>query len=187
MLKHLGDIEKKTILDLGCSIGKLSVEIAKKVGSHGKVHATEVSQKSLDVAKKIAKKEGVNHNISFVLENEETRHKLHESIHDLDGAVSIGVLGYLKNPDKLLKELHKRLKPGSKIYFVDYDHIFKVVQTKEWLEKDEHIKNKFHKAGFKIDIDRENSILWEIIHIFGHKPKKKKRNTKKHSQHKKKK
>ena len=70
--------------------------------------------------------------------------------------------------------MHKRLKPGSKIYFVDYDRIFKFVPTQEWLEKDESIKKKFENAGFEIMIDRENAVLWEIIHIFGNKPGKSK-------------
>jgi ubiquinone/menaquinone biosynthesis C-methylase UbiE len=168
--RHFDEMKGKKMMELGCSVGKMSVELAKEVGPTGRVHATEVSKRSLNVAQKYAEDNGAK-NIIFLLEDATQRHNLHESIMDLDGVVSIGTLGYLNKPDKVLSELHKRIKPTGKIYFVDYDHIFRIIPTQGWLSDDKKIKARFNKNGFDVDIDRESGKLWEIIHIYGKKNK----------------
>jgi APA family basic amino acid/polyamine antiporter len=166
---HFGELKGKKVMELGCSVGKMSAELAKEVGPRGTVHATEVSKRSLKVARKHARNRGVHRNIIFILEDASQRHKIHEAIKDLDGVVSIGTLGYLAEPDKVLKELHTRVNSKGKVYFVDYDHIFRVIPTQEWLSDDEKIKNKFKKNGFDVKIEREPGMLWEVIHIYGKK------------------
>jgi len=164
----MGNLKGKKEMDFGCSVGKMSVELAKEVGPKGKVHATEVSKRSLNVAKKHATNKRAR-NIIFLLEDSAQRHHFHESIKDIDSVVSIGTLGYLNKPDKVLKELHKRVKPRGQVYFVDYDHIFRVIPTQEWLSDNEKIREKFNKNGFDVKIEREPGMLWEIIHIYGKK------------------
>lgn len=171
VFKHLGNLKNKVVMDFGCSIGTLSIDLAKLVGKKGRVHATEVSHKRLKLAKKLAKKAGVHDTIVFTQENAGKRHKLHKNIKDLDAFVSIGTLGYLQNPDKVLKEVNKRLKPGAKIYFVDYDHLFQFIPTRCWLENDNKIKEKFESYGFVVEVYREKKILWELLHIYGVKKK----------------
>ncbi|MFO7872780.1 MAG: amino acid permease [Candidatus Undinarchaeales archaeon] len=173
--EHLGELEGKKILDFGCSTGNMSVELAKEVGKEGQIHATEISMGSLNFAKKHAEKHNVHKNIIFLLEDASRRHDFHKTITEMDGVVSIGTLGYLNEPDKVLHELNKRVKPRGKVYFVDYDHVFRVLPTQKWLSDDKKIKKKFKKHGFDVKIEREPGMLWEVIHIYGKKKKNRKK------------
>ncbi len=175
---HLGELKGKKILDFGCSTGNMAVELAKEVGEKGKVHATEISMGSLNFAKKHAKKHNVHKNIIFLLEDPSKRHEFHRAIDKMDGVVSIGTIGYLNEPDKVLHELNRRIKPKGKVYFVDYDHVFRVMPTQKWLSSNKEIKKKFRKHGFDVKIDREPGMLWEVIHIYGKKQKNSKKSKK---------
>ena len=52
-----------------CGIGLLTCELAKRVGVNGKIIATDISRKQLDVAKKLTKKlkifEYEDHTVNF--------------------------------------------------------------------------------------------------------------------------
>lgn len=83
--------------------------------------------------------------------------------------VSIGGLGFFVKQEKVLRELNKRLKPKGRVYFVDYDHMFKIISTRRWLQSNETIKKFFSKCGFKVEVEREKNAFWETIHIYGYK------------------
>jgi len=169
ILRHLGDLEDKVIMDFGCDIGMLSIELAVRMGKKGRVHATEVSSKNIKAAKKLAREKNVHDRISFILEDPKSRHRFHSDIKGLDGVVSVGTLGYLPNPEKALKEIHRRMKRGGKVYFVDYDHLFRIVPSQSWLEDDKSIEQMFKRVGFSVTVEREKKILWDVLHIYGEK------------------
>jgi len=61
------------------------------------------------------------------------------------------------------------MKSGAKLYFVEYDHIFRFIPSQDWLEEDIKIKEKFDNCGFKVEVNREKTLFWEVLHIYGGK------------------
>lgn len=168
VLSFFSDFKNGAILNIGCSIGELSKDLAKLVGPAGKIFATEISNNDLEKASKTAKKHGLS-NISFALEDANNRHNIHPHIKDLHGVTSIGFLGYLVDPENVLNEINQRLVQNGRVYFVDYDRIFKILRANEWLRDDSNIRSLFNKHGFRIEVRRDKGLLWDTIHIYGHK------------------
>jgi len=165
----LGDIKGRTILEFGCSVGTLTMHLAEEVGPHGKVYATDISKRVLTIADRRLKRKGHKH----VKTIHDIKHhsRVHPSVPKIHTAVSVGALGYLKDPLNTLKDINKRLKLGSKVCFVDYDKFFDIIPAVEWLEDDKKIKNIFNKAGFKISVVRKQGFAWKYIYIYGKKTK----------------
>jgi len=168
ILNYFGDLKNGVILNIGCSIGELAKDLSNLVGPNGRVFATEISQHDLNKAHKTASKKGLK-NIHFALEDAKNRHNIHSHIQQLHGVTSIGFLGYLVDPENVLNELNQRLVVNGRVYFIDYDRIFKVLRANEWLREDENIRSIFNKHGFKIEVRRDKGLLWDTIHIYGHK------------------
>lgn len=168
ILNFFNDLKSGSILNIGCNIGELSKDLSKLVGPVGKIFATEVSDHDVNTASKSAKKENLL-NIHFAVEDAEHRHNIHPQINNLHAVTSIGFLGYLEDPSKVLSELNHRLVAGGRIYFVDYDKIFKLLRANQWLRDDENLKQLFQGYGFNVQVNRKKGLLWDTIHIYGHK------------------
>ncbi len=168
ILNYFQGMEGGKILNMGCNVGELSKDLSKVVGPRGHVIATEVSERDLKQANKLARKNNIQ-NIFFVLEDSENRHNIHQNVKHIHGATSIGLLGYLTEPGKVLHELNKRMVPGGKVYFIEYDRIFKFLRAKDWLKSDESIITTFSNYGFQVQVKREKGLLWNSIHIIGWK------------------
>jgi len=63
--------------------------------------------------------------------------------------------------------MNKRLKVGSKIFFLEYDKIFELISNVAWISKDEEIKKVFHKNGFTVDVIRKQGFAWKYVYIYG--------------------
>ena len=168
ILKHFEGFENRKILNLGASPGELAKDLSKLVGPGGKILASDVSRRSLEQATKLAQKHGLE-NVEFILEDGEKRHNLHRKVHSLHGATSIGLLGYLIEPEKVMKALSLRMAKKGRIYFIDYDKVFKIFRAPEWLRDDKQIQKIFSDAGFRITITRNKGFFWDTIHIAGWK------------------
>ena len=62
-------------------------------------------------------------------------------------------------------------RKGDNVCFLEYDKFFDVIPNIEWLSKDETIEKTFHKAGFKIYIERKQGFAWQYVYIYGTKMK----------------
>ncbi len=169
IIKLLGDIKGKTILEFGCSVGTLTMHLAEEVGPGGKVWATDISKREVMIAQKRAMKRGHNH--VTVLHDFQHSTRVHPDVPDIHLVVSVGSLGYLQDVKKVLKEMNQRLKKGSKICFVDYDKFFDIIPNVAWLSSDEKIKEIFSESGFNVSIIRKQGFAWKYIYIYGVKVK----------------
>lgn len=167
IINLLGNIKGKTILEFGCSVGTLTLHLAEEVGPDGKVYATDLSKHELKIAKKRLTKRGHKHVETIHDENHAIR--VHPDVPKIHTIVSVGVIGYLQNIKRVLREMNKRLKIGSKICFVDYDKFFDVIPNVDWLRDDEKIKKIFEECGFKVGILRKQGFAWKYIYIYGTK------------------
>ena len=163
----VGNIKGKTILDFGCSVGGLSLHLAEEVGKKGKIYATDISKKNIEIAQKRFKKHGHKH--VHVLHDHHHTKRVHPKVPKLHAAVSVRMFGYVHDPHTILKHINQRLKVGSKICFVDYDKFFFFIPNIDWIENDNTIKKYFKDCGFKVEVKRRRGIAWQWVYIYGKK------------------
>lgn len=103
------------VLDFGCGTGSYSIAAAEMVGKTGRVYALDVSPLALQRTKSIASKrkltniETIQSNCRTGLENNEIDVVLlYDTFHDLT------------DPDGVLQEIHRVLKPEGILSFSDH-------------------------------------------------------------------
>ncbi len=165
ILSLLGDIQGKTVLEFGCSVGTLTTSLAEKVKPRGSVYATDLSQKEILITRKRLYKKGQYHVI--VIHDEHQVNRVHPRIPPVDAIVSIGMMGYLQDIRKVLHEMHQLLPYGGKIVFVDYADFFKVIPNVPWLSHDDIIAKLFREAGFSVFVKREKGLFWNYVYVYG--------------------
>jgi len=167
IIRLLGNVKGKTVLEFGCSVGTLTLHLAEEVGKNGTIYATDISEKSLNISRKRSEKKGHKQIIYF----HDLKHgkRVHPDVPRVNVVASVATLGYVQDVDSVLKHMNKRLKTGSKICFVDYDKFFDLIPNMEWLAHDDKIKKVFMRSGFDVRVKRKWGILWQYIFIYGKK------------------
>jgi SAM-dependent methyltransferase len=109
-LRLCGDLSGKRVLDIGCGAGENAVTMASQ-GAH--VIAVDVSRAQLALGKRLA-------------ESAEIREEWHENdaadlaflrADSIDVALSTGVVDEIEDFDRLLRQVHRVLRPGSAFVF----------------------------------------------------------------------
>jgi len=165
ILALLGDIKGKKVLEFGCSVGTLTMHLAESVNPNGRVYATDLSRRDLLITKKRLLKRGHTHVI--VIHDEHQVNRVHPSIPHVDAIVSIGMMGYLQDVKKVLKEMRDLLPYGGKIVFVDYADFFKVIPNVAWISNDKVIEKMFRDAGFSVFVTRKKGLFWNYVYVYG--------------------
>ena len=165
ILVLLGDIRSKTILEFGCSVGTLTLHLAENVKPGGKVYATDLSEKDLIITKNRMIKKGHTHVV--VIHDEHQINRVHPDVPHVDAIVSIGMMGYLQDVKKVLREMWELMPYGGKIVFLDYADFFKVIPNVAWLSKDQVIERIFRDAGFSVFVRRQKGVFWNYVYVYG--------------------
>jgi len=165
ILALLGDVRGKKILEFGCSVGTLTMHLAEAVNPDGRVYATDLSKMDLVITKKRLIKRGHSHVI--VVHDEHQINRVHPSIPHVDAIVSVGMMGYLQDVKKVLKEMRGLLPYGGKIVFVDYADFFKLIPNVAWLSNDRTIEKIFRDAGFSVFVSRKKGLFWNYVFVYG--------------------
>jgi len=165
IFNHLGDVEGKTILEFGSGVGTFTKELAREVGPSGTVYATDVSYTQVKIASKRITKLGLN-NVRFIHDMHQVN-RVHHSIPNVDGIVSIGMLGYLQDIHKVLGEMYRILPEGGRIFFMDYVDLFKVIPNVSWLSNKDELKGLFRSCGFAVKVEKLKGSFWNYLFIYG--------------------
>ena len=163
----LGGIKNKTILEFGCSVGTLTIYLADKVKPRGKIYATDLSENDLVITKKRLIRRGHMHVV--VIHDKHQINRVHPDIPKVDVIVSMGMMGYLQDVKKVLKEMRDLLPYNGKIVFVDYADFFKFIPNVAWLSDDKKIEKIFRECGFSVHVTRKKGLLWSYIYVYGMK------------------
>ncbi len=111
ILRHMGNISGKRLLDLGCGAGENSVYFAKK---GARCVASDYSSGMVEVALQLAAANGVN------IEGR-TMNAIALDCPDntFDFVYASNLLHHLPEPETAIREMHRVLKPGGKACFWD--------------------------------------------------------------------
>lgn len=110
IIKKLGNIRGKKILELGCGAGEASVYFAKKGAN---VVATDISSEMLNVVKKVAQKHGVS-----LHTKQSYSHEISFEDNTFDIVYAANLLHHV-DIESTVKEVYRILKPGG--IFVSWD------------------------------------------------------------------
>jgi len=165
ILTLLGNIRSKTILEFGCSVGTLTLDLAENVKPGGKVYATDLSKKDLIITHNRMIRRGHEHVI--VIHDEHQVNRVHPDIPHVDSIVSMGMMGYMQDVKKILREMWELMPYGGRIVFVDYADFFKVIPNVAWLSNDAVIEKIFRDAGFSVYVSRKKGLFWNYVYVYG--------------------
>jgi APA family basic amino acid/polyamine antiporter len=167
IVRLLGSIKNKTVLEFGCGVGTFTNSVAEAVSRNGRVYATDISEREIRITRGRMKKAGYEH----VIVLHEKKDTLHENVKRIDAAFSIAALGYIQDVKCVLREINSRLKKGGRIVFLEYDRFFYIIPNIDWLSHDSEIEHIFSECGFSVKIERKQGIFWQYIYIYGSKVK----------------
>jgi precorrin-6B methylase 2 len=116
LIRELALTPGMTVADIGAGTGYYTWQLAKQVGSGGRVYAVDVQPEMIRMLDSQMEKRGV-HNVVSVL-GSETTVKLPPARVDL--AIMVDVYHELAYPSEILDSIVDALKPGGRVVFVEY-------------------------------------------------------------------
>ena len=115
VLSEVGMIKPGThVLDYGCGPGNYTIAAAELVGPSGKVYAVDIHPMAIRKVQNKANKKGLN--VQTILTDYDTQ--LPDS--SVDAVLLFYVLHDFKNPDAIIKELSRVLKPMGVLLVFDH-------------------------------------------------------------------
>ena len=101
--------------EVGAGRGRYTVFLAKETGSSGKVYANDIDELSLAYLRGRCRRLGINNieTITGIMDDPLLPEK------SLDMAIMVLVYHMVENPDKLLENIKKSLKPGGTLVILD--------------------------------------------------------------------
>ena len=115
ILKEVGIKPGFNVLDFGCGPGSYIVPLAKLVGESGKIYALDIHPLAIQKVKNIALKKQLT-NVETIFSDCQTG--LPDN--SLDAVLLYDAFHHLSDPDVVLKELHRVLKPDGILSFGDH-------------------------------------------------------------------
>jgi len=115
ILKEVGIKPGFHVLDFGCGPGSYIVPLVKLVGESGKIYALDIHPLAIQKVKDIASKKQLT-NVETILSDCQTG----LSDNSLDAVLLYDAFHHLSDPDVVLKELYRVLKPDGILSFGDH-------------------------------------------------------------------
>lgn len=151
------------VADVGAGVGYFTVRLGKRVGPTGKVYANDVQPEMLIRLKERVAQANLK-NITTIL-GTEADPKL--PVGALDLALMVDVYHELSQPQKVLREIRKSLKPEGRLVLLEYrkedphipirfDHKMSVAEAKAEVEAE-----GFHLEKVLPDLPRQHILIFK--------------------------
>jgi APA family basic amino acid/polyamine antiporter len=160
-----GDLKNKSILEYGAGVGTLTLHLAEAVGSEGKIYASDLSHRNLFFLKRRLVKRKISH--VEIIHDEHQVNRIHPSVRSVDFIFSVGVMSYMQDVKKVLREMHRILPDSGRICFVEYVNFFKFIPDKEWLTDEDKLHQLFREIGFSVKIEKKKGLFWNYLFVYG--------------------
>ena len=115
ILREVGIKPGFQVLDYGCGPGGYIITLAKLVGASGKVYALDIHPLAVQKIRDIASKKQLT-NVETILSDCQTG----LADNSLDAVLLYDAFHHLSDPDMVLRELHRILKPDGILSFSDH-------------------------------------------------------------------
>lgn len=133
ILQEAGIGKAFQVLDYGCGPGSYIVPLAKLVGDKGKIYALDIHPLAIRTVQKIASRKRLA-NVQTIPSDCKTG----LPTGSVDVALLYDILHDLANPERVLKELHRVLKPRGVLSVSDHhlkrDEIVTMITIKGWFK-----------------------------------------------------
>lgn len=165
ILSSFKDMKDKHILDYGAGVGSLTLQLAEAVGPEGKIYATDLSKKNLEILEKRLHNKGYKH--VELIHDEHHVSRVHPDVKYVDMIFSVGMMGYMQNIKKVLRDMKDILPEKGKIFLVEYVDFFWIFPNVEWLSSTEQINELFREAGFSVRVVKKKALFWNYLFVYG--------------------
>ena len=113
-------IEKlQTALDLGCGTGFAAREIAKRPDFSGNIVGVDISPALINQASSLVEEEGLSDRVVFKVGDSRS---LEDSDHSFDAVIAHTLISHLPDPQALIDEMIRLVKPGGIVAIFDGDY-----------------------------------------------------------------
>jgi ubiquinone/menaquinone biosynthesis C-methylase UbiE len=141
------------------------MHLAQQVGPKGKIYATDLSLKNIEILSKRLEKKHVT-NVEVIYDEHQVN-RIHPSIKNVDMVFSVGMLSYVQDIHKVLREIYRILPRHGKICMVEYVDYFWVLPNVKWLTSNEEIRKIFRESGFSVHVVKKRRFFWAYLIIYG--------------------
>jgi SAM-dependent methyltransferase len=107
------------VLEIGCGTGAVARALASQPGFSGKIIGIDHSLRFLDAARNFAQQEGVAERVEFRIGD---AHRLEFPDASFDAAVAHTVISHVTEPEAVLRELARVVRPGGTVVVFDGDY-----------------------------------------------------------------
>lgn len=163
MLNSLGIQPGQTICDFGCGNGYHTLQIAKRIGPQGTVHAVDIQPEMLQLLRERAGSRGLE-NVTTVLATEDDAGLPRKTF---DYVLMVDVYHELSDPEAVLEAVRGSLKPEGKLVLVEFreeDETVPILPLHK-MSQAQAVK-EVTANGFKL-VGQFDRLPWQHVLFFG--------------------
>jgi SAM-dependent methyltransferase len=162
IMDSVGIAERSVVADIGAGGGWFTIRLARRVGAGGVVYAEDIQPQMLEATMRRVAREGLG-NVRRVLGTAEDP-RLPAGV--LDAVLIVDTYHELDNPDAMLRNIAKALKPQGRVGIVDFkrDGLGPGPPLEERVDPDQIVRDA-ETAGLRL-VRRETFLPYQFMLVF---------------------